>query len=191
MVKLIKNFLRINSIEAYVPSGSTGNVLKWGSIYHSRSTLKRSDSSYKGSFIIHFKHYFVHIDSYETRSNNIDVYPIKWTLSVSNDNSTWETISTSNDSFCSSNSYKVKNMNKYFCSISETKHFSTKYSGYDSFVMFNLTENSYYDDNDWIDLISISGIEFNGRYISEKQNSCKQRFDERSFSLIILVIINK
>ena len=187
MVKLINKFLHINSIEAFVPSGSLGNVLEWGSIYHSRTSTKSTDSSNKGSFIIHFKHYFVHIDSYETRANTVDVYPVKWTLFVSNDNSTWETISTSNDSFCSPEySYKVTNSkNKYFCSINETKHFYTKYSGYDSFVKFDLIENSYYSDNNWKDLISISGIEFNGRYISDKPNLCKQRFNGRFFSFLI------
>ena len=145
MVKLIKKFLRINSIEAFVPSGSIGNVLEWGSLFTSRSSPKVLDSSYKGSFIIHFKHYFVHIDSYETRSNTIDVYPVKWNFSVSHDNSTWETISTSTDPFCSTeNRVLVTNQNKYFCKINETKHFSTKYSGYDSFVKFDLIENSFY-----------------------------------------------
>ena len=192
MVKLIKKFLQMKSIESFVPSGSRGNVLEWGSIYLSRLSLKSNDASDKGSFIIHFRHYFVHINSYETRSNTIDIYPVKWNLSVSNDNLTWEIISTSDDPFCSTaNRVGYNSGKRYFCNVNETKQFSTKYSGYNSFVKFSLIENSFYVDDNYKDLISISGIEFNGRYISDKPKSCKTRFNERSFSLIILVLINK
>lgn len=53
----------------------------------------------------------------------------------------------------------------YNCNKTEEKHFSTNCTRHYSYVKFNMTENSYYYDNDWKDLINLNGFEMNGNYI--------------------------
>ena len=190
MVKLIRTFHKRKLVEAFAHSESTCNILEWGttfSSYYAHSYLESSPIDY---VIIHFKHYFVHFNSYDTLASAGRIFPIRWVLSVSNDNSTWEAISESNDPVCSeSNKYKVPNDNKYLCNNNDKKHYLTNQTGYASFVKFKLIENSYYNSDGWKHAIVISGIEFNGYYVADKPFTCFIKHEKYFLSLLFATTV--
>ena len=184
-MQLIKALNRPGLIETYYPSGTTGNILVWNSSFKTRNTQASVDNSSKNYFIIHFKKHFVSFNSYATLSAKGDVFPVKWILSVSNDNTTWRAIGENEEPACSDeNAYKVTNEKKYNCNKIEEKQFSTNCTGYYSFVKFNMTENSYYNNNEWLDVIHINGFEMNGKYILER----KTRGVNEQWNFVLLII---
>ena len=135
MVRLIQKFARLGLVDEFVIDKREGTLLQWENIFTSLNQNFANNGEDKNWFIIHFRDYLVHVDSYATLSLISDVFPTKWTVSVSNDNSTWQVISTNNDNpACSDNNKYFSGTDKYYCSVNEEKHFYTNYRGYSSYL---------------------------------------------------------
>ena len=159
------------AIKQIVPSDAYGSLLDFGTRF----------STKEGYFTLFFQNFRINIKSY-TLKVGTDVFPIRWNLSVSNSNSVWTEVSSVNESLCSKENWVIQSSNKYFCSENEEKTFPVNHRGYYNYVRFDLIENSYYVNYEWLKLINIYGFEINGDALSNVI-SCKT-MKKRSYNCI-------
>ena len=175
MIQILEKLARMNLVNVYAPNYSD-NLLKWGEEFYSRISPRLDLNENNGYFIINFKKTIVHINSYKMKSLKDHLFPKKWNLFVSNDNKTWEPISSIVVPLCQEkNIYQVPNDNKYYCSESDEFTFITNHTGFHYFVKFVMLENSYYANNRWDDDIVLSGFSLLGSYTFDHNNqlSCR------------------
>ena len=190
MVGIIRNLATKNLVNVYTPPGE-GNILKYGEYYTSRAFPRKDETENNGFFIFHFKKSIVHIDSYKMKAVKGSTFPKKWKLYVSNDNTTWEQISSITKPLCKDeNSFPVPDDCKDQCSKEDEEIYSTNHTGFHYFVKFVMIENSYYCGNkEWDDCIRLNGFELFGSFTRDHliQHSCNKM--KNMMSIIFLLSI--
>jgi hypothetical protein len=128
------------------------------------------------------------------KANKDAVFPKKWSLFVSNDNSTWEPISDNNTPLCKEeNIYTVETGEKKYCREEDVFTYSTNHSGFHYFVKFVMKENSYYSSNNaWQDSLSFTGFEMIGSFTRDSyiRLSCMNKRNAINLILITTLVIN-
>ena len=151
----------INSINSYAEikgenptRSSISNLYKWGTLYSSKTnviTFNFSFSSFKPTKI-------------KLQTSDSDVYPIEWTISGSNDYSTFDSLLNKNEELCSETNKIKMSYNAWRCKIKEMKEYQIKSTNYYQFLQFKMNKNSFYDNDDYYTLIVITGIDFDGYF---------------------------
>lgn len=165
MNHLIKRQLKMKlSVDVFSNSPYKNELLNWGKHYKARDSDR--DSGDRSFFIFHFKNSAVHITSYELLTYDNNVFPLNWSLSVSNDNETWTNISNVDEPLCSYQYIHRESELMDYCNYSEKKTFDAiNLQGFYQFVKYQITKNSYYGTYEWYDQFSIYGFELNGDYL--------------------------
>ena len=136
MTKILRTLSKSDSVKVHSPGGY-GNLLNWGEYFVTRSTARVDPNEDNGYFIVEFKKTIVHIDSYMMKAKEGGVFPKKWSLFVSNDNSTWEAIHDNTEPLCKEgNIDTVPTGEKYICNNADEFTYSTNHTGFHYFVKF-------------------------------------------------------
>ena len=181
MVLLLKKYQPI----VYSLSNTNKNLLIWGSQYSSEF-----NNTIDNEFTIFFQKVAIKVKSYKIMITNLDVYPVKWYLAVSNNNQTWKNISNVDENICKEENQETMHTISIKCKINEAKTFSTtNHQGYYQFVKFHMIENTHYETGDfWKKLIKISGFELQGNIFSQPTNACKNHLS-RAFLFTIFIVL--
>ena len=188
MIKNVINFINSYAeIKGENPSQSSiSNLYKWGTLYSSQTnliTFNFSLSSFKPTKI-------------KLQSSNIDVYPIEWTISGSNNYSTFDQILNINDELCSEKNKEKYHSYSWKCKINEMQEYQINQStDYYQYIQFKMNKNSYYEayNPHYKSLIVITGIDFDGYFMNPflfTQYSVSHNINTISeFSSLLLVIL--
>ena len=189
MIQILKKLAQMNLVNVYATNDGN-KLLKWGENFQSRISPRLDLSEDNGYFIINFKKTIVHINSYKMKSLKDYLFPKKWNLFVSNDNTTWEPISSNVVPLCQEKDiYQVPNDDKFYCSEADEFSFRTNHTGFHYFVKFVMLENSYYANNRWDDDITLSGFSLLGSYTFDHNNQLSCR-NNRNNGICMLFLIS-
>ena len=187
MVRILKKLGSKNLVNVYMPPGR-GNLLNWGEFFSTRQGPRTDISQNNGYFIIGFKKTTVHIDSYVIQALKDGLFPKKWNIYVSNNNLTWERISSITTPLCNTeNIYPVPNCGKDYCRISEENTYPTNYKGFNYFVKFEMLSNSFYGTS-WQDDLCFTGFEIYGSFLYDHQYKCSCHNKKRIHLMVSLII---
>ena len=126
-------------VKAYGP-GNPDSLLSFGSGYYSIKDVSKITPTF---FIIHFLNYKVRVYSVKTAVIQ-DVYPLKWNLSISNDNITYRTLIDGGQPLCSETNRELA-FNGYHCKSQENIITQVTKNNWltGNYVRFDLIENTY------------------------------------------------
>ena len=176
------------SIETY-GTGNTKPLLKWGEIYYSDAN---KDKIYP-SFYLYFKDTPVKITRYKMQTAENQPFPIKWSLSISYDNKSFNTIiSDINDNnFCPEDHQTNPEGYYLLCNEKLVKNYSitTKHE-HAKYFKFDMKKNSYNNDSNWPYLLTLTGFEIEGSFLIQfSNNKCTKYPIFRIFSFFIFIFI--
>ena len=117
------------------------NFIKWGTDY---SSYNPNDDEYP-EIVIHLPTNPINIKQYWMKSRDTDIFPSKWSLYGSFDNTNWETLSEKDEYLCT-NHYvfsQTQPIEKIFCNGSQIKHYPVNSKAYFHYIKFKLRETTY------------------------------------------------
>ena len=119
----IISYLQRRKIGIYSYSVINSNVLlTWGTSFGSQNKATKDENH--SEFTIYLPQSPVNVISYELMSNTIDVFPCKWDILVSHDNSTWKTIHTNDEPLCDiEDQINIYSASKK-CNVSKVKRYN-------------------------------------------------------------------
>lgn len=136
--------------------------LKWGTEYYS---YQNPDNE----IIFYFPESPIKIHQVLLRPGR-DVFPVKWTLSISNDNESYVPIIENGTKPCHDSEIQLFQKKSQSCKKYDPLSFDTVIeSTFSYYIKFKLIENSYYEapESRFKNLICINGIDFVGEFLSE------------------------
>ena len=190
IVKTLRFFRKPIFVSGYPETSDLNNLMNWGTDYRSFSGDNIASINNYPEIIFHFPFHPIKIKNYKIRTA-IDVFPVEWKIFSSNtgQNDDWEEIAYENKDTCPKNHQFSNTQNQIMCDDYIVNSFQiSKPTKYAQYIKFSMLRNSFYDNNKWIYLLHITGIDFGGDCVLITNSKL---FQISHSVLAFLCIINK
>ena len=166
MIDYIIQTFKLNNIPIYVPGpGNVKDLLNWNASYRSFSADDYGSINSYPEIVYQFPYNPILLKQYKILTNH-DVFPVEWTISISNDGDNYTIIDHQYKASCNTENQHViaDNPRQIGCSVFQLNTFSIDQKAYYAkYIKFSLLNNSFYqEDSLWRFLIHINGLDFDG-----------------------------
>ena len=166
MIDYIIQTFKFNHVPINVSGpGNVSNLLNWNTSYRSFSDEEYNYINSYPEIVYRFPYNPILLKQYKILTSD-DVFPVEWTISISNDGDNYEIIDHQFNETCDpQNQYQIStNSRQIGCRIFQLNTFSIEQKAfYAKYIKFSLLNNSFYEENNrWRFLIHINGLDFDG-----------------------------